>query len=79
MWGKTVTQGFSAISRTAAESLLAAEMGTQGNRDGDRVTVSQNLKPTEFNNPYKHQSWELSISSFLSLTDWSLHVFTLWP
>ena len=29
-WGKAVTEAFSAIARTAAESVLATEMGTQG-------------------------------------------------
>ena len=29
-WGKAVTEAFRAIARTAAESVLATEMGTQG-------------------------------------------------
>ena len=48
-WGKAVTEAFSAIAHTAAESVPATEMGTQGTRWG-LGTASQNPKPTKFNN-----------------------------
>lgn len=47
-WGKAVTEAFSAIARTAAESVPATEMGAQGTGAG-LGTVPQIPKPTTFN------------------------------